>query len=91
MEQLGVVPISEKVKEGKQPCPVCGQLRMADDKTPDGLIHRVLGRSNNLWCPYADDPSVLQEYEKQLKERTRANRKKAAANKKIKKQQRATE
>ena len=90
MEQLGVVPISEKAKEGKRPCPVCGQLRMADDKTPDGLIHRVLGRSNNLWCPYADDPSVLQEYEKQLKEHTRANWKKAAANKKIKKQQRAT-
>ena len=63
---------------------------MADDKTPDGLIHRVLGRSNNLQCPYADDPSVLQEYEKQLKERTQANWKKVAANKKIKKQPWAT-
>ena len=44
MKQLGVIPIDEKAREKKHPCPVCGKLRTANDKTPDEQIHRVLGR-----------------------------------------------
>jgi hypothetical protein len=57
---------------GKRPCPVCHQLRTASDKTPDGQIHRVLGRSNKIWCPYADEKSILETFEKEQKERTQA-------------------
>jgi hypothetical protein len=41
---------------------------MANDKTPDGQIHHVLGRSNKIWCPYADDRSILEAFEKEQRE-----------------------
>ena len=42
----------------------------AKDKT---RVHRVLGRSNKIWCPYADDPEILEEFERAQKERTLAS------------------
>ena len=58
---------------GKRLCPVCHQLRMASDRTPDGLIHRVVGRSNAIWCPYADDPALLTDFDSQKKAHMQAN------------------
>ena len=49
MKELGVIPVIVKALEGKRP--VCGQLRTSQDKTPDGQIHCVLGRSTAIWCP----------------------------------------
>ena len=70
---------------GKRSCPVCNQLRTASDKTPDGLVHRILRRSNKLWCPYADPKSELEEFEKEQKERTQASWRRANENKRLKK------
>jgi len=42
----------DQILQGQRPCPVRDQLRTAKDETPDGLIHRVLGQSNRIWCPY---------------------------------------
>lgn len=70
---------------GKRPCPVCRQLRAASDKTPDGLIHRVLGRSNAIWCPYADDPALLADFDSQKKARMQANWRRANEAKRQKK------
>ncbi len=74
MLELGVPPLEES-HDGKCRCPVCRQLRTEKDKTPDGRIHRVLGRSNKIWCPYSDDVSILETFEKEQKERAwrRAN------------------
>ena len=74
---------------GKRPCPVCKQPRTVNDKTPDGQIHRTLGRSNKIWCPYSDDSSVLEAFEKDQKERTRAAWRRANEAKKLKKQQKS--
>ena len=66
------INFQEEALRGKRPCPVCRQLRTASDKTPDGQIHRVLGPSNEIWCPYADDKSILDKFENEQKERTQA-------------------
>ena len=66
---------------------MCIQLRTASDKTPDGLVHCILGRSNKLWCPYADLKSELEEFKKEQKERTQASWRRANENKRLKKQQ----
>jgi len=58
---------------GKRPYTVCGQLRTANDKTPNGQVHRVLGWSNRIWCPYADDMELLRQFESDKKERTLAS------------------
>ena len=50
---------------------VC-KLQTASDQTPDGQIHHVLGHSNKIWCPYIDDKSFLEAFEKEQKERTQA-------------------
>ena len=86
MLELGVPPLQES-HDGKRRCPVCRQLRTANDKTPDGKIHRVLGRSNKIWCPYADDISLLETFEKEQKERTQAAWRRANEAKRLKKQQ----
>ena len=62
---ISFLSFKEGAKEGKCRCPVCQQLQTAEDKTPNGEIHRVLGRSNKMWCPYADDKAILEEYEKE--------------------------
>ena len=85
MLELGVPPLQE-VADGKRRCPACNQLRTAGDKTPDGQIHRVLGRSNKLWCPYADDLGILQAFEKEQKERTQASWRRANEAKQMKKE-----
>ena len=77
----------EEDLKGKRPCPVCHQQRTASDKSPDGLIHRVLGRSNKIWCPYADDKAILEAFEKEQKERTQAAWRRANQAKKLKKMQ----
>lgn len=77
----------EQALEGKRRCPICSQLRTANDKTPDGQIHRVLGRSNKIWCPYGDERSVLEAFEKDQKERTQAAWKRANEAKRLKKKQ----
>ena len=84
MLELGVPPLQE-VLDGKRRCPVCNQLRTASDKTPDGQIHRVLGRSNKVWCPYADDRTILETFEKEQKERTQAAWRRANEVKRLKK------
>ena len=61
--------LQEKAPDGKRCSPVCHQLRTASDRTPDGQIHHVLGRSNKIWCPYADDKAILEALEKEQKER----------------------
>ena len=61
-----------QVLNGKRRCPVCFQLRTANDTTPDGSIHRVLDRSNRIWCPYADNRSILEDFEREQKERQQA-------------------
>ena len=71
MLELDVPPLQES-HDGKRRCPVCRQLCTANDKMPDGKIHRVLGRSNKIWCPYADDISLLETFENKQKERTQA-------------------
>ena len=76
----------EKDLEGKRPCPVCNQLRTAKDKTPDGQIHGVLGCSNKVWCPYADDLGILEVFEKEQKERMQAAWRRANLVKREKKQ-----
>lgn len=86
MLELGVPPLQESL-DGKRHCPVCRQLRTADVKTPDGKIHRVLGRSNKIWCPYADDISLLDTFKKEQKERTQAAWRRANEAKQLKKQQ----
>lgn len=91
MLELRVPPLQEKDLEGKRPCPVCNQLRTAKDKTPDGQIHRVLGRSNKVWCPYADDPAILEAFEKEQKERIQAAWRRANQAKREKKQQQHAE
>ena len=70
---------------GKRPCNICGQLRRAGDKTPDGKVHRVLGKSNQLWWPYADDPSILEQFEQKQKERTLASWRRANETKRLSK------
>ena len=84
MLELGVL---EESHDGKRRCPVCRQLRTANDKTPDGRIHRVLGRSNKIWCPYGDAISILETFEKEQKERTQAAWRRANEAKRSKKQQ----
>jgi hypothetical protein len=86
MLELGIPPLQES-HDGKRRCPACRQLRTANDKTPDGKIHRVLGRSNKIWCPYADDVSLLETFEKEQKERTQAAWRRANEAKRLKKQQ----
>ena len=81
MLELGVPPLQES-HDGKRRCPVCRQL--PNDKTPDGKIHRVLGRSNKIWCPYADDISLLETFEKEQKERTQAAWRRANEAKRLK-------
>ena len=66
-------------------CPICDQLKTAKDNTPDGLVHRILGRSNHIWCPYADEKSKLEEFEKEQRERTLVSWRKANEAKKMKK------
>ena len=78
--------LQDKSVDGKRRCPVCHQLRTANDKTPDGQIHRVLGRSNKIWCPYTDEQSILEAFEKEQKERTQAAWRKANEAKRKKKQ-----
>lgn len=87
MLELGIPPLQEKSVEGKRRCPVCNQLRTASDKTPGGQIHQVLGRSNKIWCPYADDKSILESFEKEQKERMQASWRRANEAKRLKKQQ----
>ena len=77
----------EKVPDGKRRCPACNQLRTASDKTPDGQIHRVLGRSNKIWCPYADDRSILETFEKEHTEKMQAAWRRANEAKRLKKKQ----
>ena len=74
---------------GKRPCAVCNQPRTANDKTPDGQIHRFLGKTNKTWCPYADDISILQAFEQDQLERKRATWRRANDAKKLKKQQKS--
>ena len=81
----------DKDAGAKRRCPVCRQLRTASDTTPDGLIHRVLGRSNAVWCPYADSPSLLEEFDTAKKAKQQANWRKANQAKKLRKQQASTE
>ena len=57
----------------------------ATDKTPEGEIHHVLGRSSKLWCPYADEWFIMDEFQKDQKERTKASWQQANAIKKEKK------
>lgn len=58
--------------EGKRPCPVCRQLRTAENKTPDDQIHRVLGRTNAIWCPYANTtPASKKNSRKKRKRKTK--------------------
>ena len=57
---------------GKRTCPACNQPRTADDKTPDGQIHRFLGKTNKTRCPYGDDISIRQAFKKDQLERKRA-------------------
>jgi hypothetical protein len=76
-----------QVLDGKRRCPVCFQLRTASDTTPNGQIHRVLGRSNRIWCPYSDDPSILENFEKEQKERQQASWRRANVTKRLKKRQ----
>lgn len=53
------VILKEGAKEGKQCCPVPHQLKAADNRTHQREIHRVLGRSNEVWCRYSDDKTIL--------------------------------
>jgi len=46
-----------------------------------------LGRSNKIWCPYADDISILEAFEKEQKERTQAAWRRANEAKRHKKKQ----
>ena len=71
----------------KRCCPVCLQARAAKDKTPDGQVHCVLGRSNKIWCPYADPCSILDAFEEETKEKTREAWRRANEIKRLKKQQ----
>ena len=89
MLQLGVAPVQDSSR-GKRRCPVCDQYRTASDRTPNGEIHRVLGRSNQVWCPYADDKSILDKFEEEQKERKQASWRKANEAKRLKKQSMAT-
>ena len=66
---------------------MCHQLRTVNDPTPEGLIHRVLGRTNKIWCPYADDKSILDAFEKDQKERTQAAWRRANEAKRKKKEE----
>ena len=74
----------DEAVDGKRRCPVCHQLRTASDLTPDGQIHRILGGSNKIWCPYSDNKSILESFEK---ERTQAAWRRANEAKRLKKQQ----
>ena len=65
MQELGVPPLQQATIDGKRCCPICHQLLTASDKTPDGQIHRVMGRSNRIWCPYADNPAILESFERE--------------------------
>ena len=47
----------------------------------------VLGRSNKIWCPYADDKSILETFEKEQKERMQAAWQRANETKRLKKKQ----
>jgi len=73
--------------DGKRRCPVFHQARTASDKTPDGQIHRVLGRSNQVWCPYADTPSILEAFDAEEKAKTQAAWRRANEAKRLKKKQ----
>ena len=85
MLELSVPPLQDMALDGKRRCPACSQLRTASDKTPDGQIHRVLGRSNKIWCPYADEKSILETFEKEQKERMQAAWRRANEAKRLKK------
>jgi ribosome-binding protein aMBF1 (putative translation factor) len=50
----------------------------------------VLGRSNAIWCPYADDPTLLEQFDAEKKARQQANWRKVNLAKKLKKQQQAS-
>ena len=60
MQELGVPPLEVELIR----CPVCHQLRTSSDKTPGSQIHCVLGWSNKIWCPYADDKLILEPSKK---------------------------
>ena len=77
----------EMVADGKRHCTACHQLRTASDKTSDSQIHRVLGQSNKVWCPYTDDRSTLEAFEKEQKERMQAAWRRANEVKRLKKKQ----
>ena len=62
-------------------------VEKATDKTLEGEIHCVLRRSNKLWCPYADEWFIMDEFQKDQKERTKASWQRANAKKKKRKQQ----
>ena len=87
MLELGVPPLQEGSAEGNHHCPVCGQLRTANDKTPDGHIHWVMGHSNKVWCPYVDEKSILDAFEKEHKEKTQVAWRRTNESKKLKKRQ----
>ena len=73
--------VFQEGEKRKRCCPVCHQLRKATDKTLKGEIHHVLGRSNKIWCPYADERCILDEFQKDQKERTKASWQRANAKK----------
>ena len=64
---------------------MCHQLWTTNDRTHDGQIHRVLGRSNKIWCPYADSKDILDAFEAEQKERTLAAWRRANEAKRLKK------
>ena len=77
--------LKEGAKKGERCCPVCQQLQTTEDKTPNGETHRVFDHSNKMWCPYADDKAILEEYEKEQKEKTQVSWRRASEVKKLKK------
>ncbi len=67
--------------------PVCRQARTTTDLTPNGEVHRVLERSNEIWCPYADAASIIEAFEEAKKEKNRANWRRSNEAKRLKKLQ----
>ena len=56
-------------------------------KTPTEAVHKALGCSNKIWCPYADDVKILEEFQQEQKERTLAPWRRANEAKRLRKLQ----
>ena len=69
-------------------CPTCDHPRSSIAKTKDGSVHRVFGRAQNLWCPYADTNEELDQFIAAQREQLRASWRRANAEKRRRRRRR---